>query len=194
MRTFIAVEIPKNIQNEIGNYVSSIKGLFDNVKWVSPENLHLTIKFLGEVNESDLKNINDCIAKTVLDFSPFTMGFSNIDFFPSRSNPRVIWIGTDGGEHNLLDIFQEFENCLENIGFNRETRTFSSHLTIGRVKRYKRITVPKDLKEFELVKFNVKKIALIKSTLTPSGPIYEKLFEEELKRISLSDLSESKAY
>lgn len=186
MRTFIAVEIPKDIQESIGDYIDSIQGSFKDVKWVSPENLHLTIKFLGEVKESDLKNLSDCVEKAASDFSPFSIGFSNIGFFPSSKNPKVIWIGADGGADNLLDLFQELENFLENLGFDREARTFSSHLTIGRVKKqkkhkYNRSINPEELPVFESVKFYVKSIAIIKSTLTPQGPIYEKLYEGKLK-------------
>lgn len=186
MRTFIAVEIPKDIQKAIGDYVDSIMGSFKDIKWVSPGNLHLTIKFLGEVKESDLKNLNDCVEKAASDFSPFIMALSNIGFFPSSKNTKVIWIGADGGADNLLDLFQELENFLENLGFDREARAFSPHLTIGRVKKKKKHNYPvninpEELPEFEPVKFYVKSIAIIKSTLTPQGPIYEKLYEGKLK-------------
>jgi len=185
MRTFIAVEIPNNIQQTIGEYVASIKGLFEGVKWILPENLHLTIKFLGEVSESELENLIDCIEKTAADFSPFVMGLSHTGFFPSQKKPKVVWIGADDGADKLLDLYQELEDCLENAGYDRETRMFSPHLTIGRAKRYKRIRVPETLPEFGAVTFDVKNIAIIKSTLTPHGPIYEKLFEGGLKQLSL---------
>ena len=107
MRTFIAVEMPTDVKKVIGNYIDSIQGSFKGVKWVLPQNLHLTIKFLGEVKESDLKNLSDCVAKVSSDFNPFIMGLSDIGFFPSRNNLRVIWIGADGGADNLLDLFHE---------------------------------------------------------------------------------------
>ena len=186
MRTFIAVEIPKDIQEAIGDYIDSIRESFKDVKWVSPENLHLTIKFLGEVKESDLKNLSGCVEKAASDFSPFSIDLSNIGFFPSSKNLKVIWIGTDGGADNLLDLFQELENFLENLGFDREARAFSPHLTIGRVKKKKKhkyhVNInPEELPEFKSVKFYVKSIAIIKSILTPQGPIYEKLYEGKLK-------------
>ena len=184
MRTFIAVELPEDIRNAVGYYIDSLKGLIKNVKWISRNNLHLTIKFLGDVKESDLENINDCVSKTASIFNPFVMGLSHIGFFPSRRKPRVVWISADGGEDNLIDIFHDLENYLEHLGFDRDSRTFSPHLTIGRVKRYEIATVPEILPEFDPVTFDVNSIALIKSTLTPRGPIYEKLFEGEMKQIS----------
>ena len=186
MRTFIAVEMPTDVKKVIGNYIDSIQGSFKGVKWVLPQNLHLTIKFLGEVKESDLKNLSGCVEKAASDFSPFSIDLSNIGFFPSSKNLKVIWIGMDGGADNLPDLFQELENFLENLGFDREARAFSPHLTIGRMKKKKKhkyhVNInPEELPEFEPVEFYVKSIAIIKSTLTPQGPIYEKLYEGKLK-------------
>ena len=185
MRTFISVELPKDIQKAIGDYISNIRGLINNVKWVSPHNLHLTIKFLGEVKATELENLSECIEKSTSFFSPFVMGLSDIGFFPSRKKPKVIWIGADGGEHNLLDLFHELEHNLEDLGIDREARMFSPHLTIGRVKRYKKIIIPEDLPDFKPVNFQVQNLAFIKSILTPQGPIYEKLFEGGLKKLSV---------
>ncbi len=186
MRTFIAVEMPNDVKKVIGNYIDSIQGSFKGVKWILPQNLHLTIKFLGDVKESDLKNLSDCVAKVSSDFNPFIMGLSDIGFFPSRNNLRVIWIGADGGADNLLDLFHELEHCLEKLGFDREARTFSPHLTVGRVKRHKKINMPENMPEFKTIDFEVKSIAVIKSTLTPQGPIYEKLFKGEFRQSNVN--------
>ncbi len=188
MRTFIAIEIPENIQYIVGEYIESVRELIPHVKWVKPENLHLTIKFLGEITESDLKRVNECITRTSAEYEPFVMGLSDIGFFPRREKPKVLWLGADGGEDILLGLFHDMEHCLEEIGFDRETRTFSPHLTIGRVRRYVETNVPEQLPEFKTTSFGVKSIAVIKSTLTPSGPIYEKIFESNLNSQSVSNL------
>lgn len=186
MRTFIAVEIPAEIKNKIGRYVDLLRGSSQNVKWVSPENLHLTIKFLGEVNEDDVDSLIECMNPVLSEFSSFDLALEHIGFFPSIKNPRVLWIGSDGGADNLLDIFQELEHCLETVGVDRDERMFSPHLTIGRVKRnHDKLSdgpaFTGDIPEFETASFRVNGIALIKSTLTPQGPIYEKLYEGKLK-------------
>jgi RNA 2',3'-cyclic 3'-phosphodiesterase len=183
MRTFIAVEVPKDVQRVVGDYIDSIKEIVHNVKWVEPQNLHFTIKFLGEVKNSDVKSIKDCVSHVASEFSPFAMGLSGTGFFPSEYRPKVIWIGADGGEDTLLDLYQDMERCIENIGFDREAKTFSPHLTIGRVKKFKNVDVPEGFPDFEPVMFNVSGLAVMKSTLTPDGPIYEKVFEAELKTI-----------
>ena len=111
----------------------------------------------------------------------FTMGISGVGFFPAEEHPKVVWIGADGGVDTLLYLFQDMERCLEHIGFDRESKTFSPHLTIGRAKKFKKVTIPAGLPDFETVMFDVGSIVIMKSTLTPDGPIYEKLFECGLK-------------
>jgi 2'-5' RNA ligase len=180
MRTFIAVEVPKEIQERVGKYIASICALIPDVKWVVSENLHFTIKFLGEIEQTDFKNVRHCVEQAAREYGPFTMGLSGIGFFPSADRPKVIWIGADGGEDILFDLYQDMERCLENIGFEREAKTFSPHLTIGRAKKNRKVTVPERLPGFEPVMFEVRSISIIKSTLTPNGPIYEKLSEREL--------------
>jgi len=177
MRTFIAVDLPVEVKTAIGRYIASLREIINNVKWVVPENLHLTVKFLGEVKEPVIRDITNCVDRTASGFSPFIMGLSHMGFFPSSERPRVIWLSSDGGEDQLLDLFQELENCLEDLGIDRESRTFSPHLTIGRVKHDHHIVVPDIIPEFEHVTFQVNRLSLIKSTLTPEGPVYEKLFE-----------------
>jgi RNA 2',3'-cyclic 3'-phosphodiesterase len=184
MRTFIAINLPDEIQHAVSDYVDSIKKSMKDIKWVDSNNLHFTIKFLGEVNDSDIKKVTDCMSNVAREYSPFEIGLSDTGFFPSESNPKVVWIGVDGGEDTLLDLYQDMENCLEESGFDRESKTFSPHLTIGRVKKFKKVTVPDNLLDFEPVRFTVSSLAVMKSTLTPEGPIYEKIFESELKKNS----------
>lgn len=180
MRSFISVEIPGDIKKDIGNYIAEISDAFEDVKWVNPENLHLTIKFLGNIRKSDVPSLRDCVAGAAKEFDPFSLTMSHLGFFPDSKHPRVVWIGVDGGLDSLLDVFQYMENCLEEIGFDREARTFSPHLTIGRARRNSTIEVPAGVREFEPVTFEVEKLALMKSTLTPQGPIYESMYESML--------------
>lgn len=180
MRIFIAVKIPEDVRRKVRQYINSIKNNFNNVKWVSQENLHLTIKFLGEVKKPDLKKIMECIEETASEFTPFSMGLNGLGFFPSEMKPRVIWFGADGGADHLLEVFHSLENCLEKAGFDRDARTFSPHLTIGRVRKDKKTVVPEGLPEFDSVRFEINSLTLMKSILTPNGPIYESTFESKL--------------
>ena len=183
MRTFVSVEVPEDIRAKVGLFSDSIRELFKNdVKWVLPKNLHFTIKFIGEISESALNAVQECVSDTASGFSPFSMSLSSVGFFPSARNPRVIWIGTHEGADKLLELYQELENCLEHEGFDRDTRTFFPHLTIGRVRKYSTIAVPEKLPDFEPVMYDVKGIAVIRSTLTPKGPVYERVFESNLSK------------
>lgn len=175
MRTFVAVEIPEDIRRTVGEYANGLRGMIPHVKWVSPENMHLTMKFLGEVDEKRIPEIEEFSALALKGFSPFTVEFSNLGFFPNARNPRVFWIGAAGGADKLLELYQDLEESLEKIGFDREAKTFSPHLTIGRTKHQERIIVPASVPEFNEVSFEVSGISLIKSTLTPQGPVYERL-------------------
>ncbi len=187
MRTFIAVEVPNDIQKSVGEYIETIREIIPEVKWVESQNLHFTIKFLGEINNTDFRNVRECVAQAASEFSPFTMGISGLGFFPSQDRPKVLWIGADGGEDSLLDLFHDLEHRLETVGFDRESKTFSPHLTIGRAKKFKRIVIPDVFPDFEPMTFEVSSIAVMKSTLTPDGPIYEKLYDSELKPVETID-------
>ena len=188
MRTFIAVEIPGEIRRSLGEYTTMLRGMVPHVKWVSSENMHLTIKFLGEVNENRIGEITEFSELALKGFSPFTVEFSHLGFFPNSRTPRVIWIGTSGAVDKLLELYQDMEESLEKIGFDREAKTFSPHLTIGRAKHLARITVPSGIPEFEEVSFEVKGISLIKSTLTPQGPVYEQLVDMPFPESAVTDI------
>jgi len=178
MRTFIAVEVPEEVKKQVGGYVDTLRPKFDdNVKWVHANNLHYTVKFLGEIAEADIELVRGCVERTASDFGSFTLGIGGIGFFPSARNPRVFWLGADGGGDRLLEIFQYLESCLEEHGFFRDAKPFSPHLTIGRVRKNRRIVVPDELDDFEHVSFTVGGLAIVKSTLTPKGPVYETLHE-----------------
>ena len=178
MRTFIAVDIPEDIKNTIGDYIKVIRNEFgDSVKWVYPKNLHFTIKFLGDVEESQVPILEECVSRAASEIGRFSIELDGVGYFPSEQKPRVIWLGADSGADNLLEIYQDLETCLEEHGYDREPRPFSPHLTIGRVKKHKFFNTPGRIAEFEPVQFEASGLALIKSTLTPSGPVYEKMFE-----------------
>ncbi len=188
MRSFTAVEIPEHIQQTVGDYINKIDSQLTDIKWVKPENLHLTLKFLGDITERQAEAVRSCLKHISGEFSPFDVSLSHLGCFPSRSHPKVVWLGVDSGVGDLLDLFHDMEDCLEDAGFDREARTFSPHLTIGRVKRHRNIVIPELLPEFDEVEFQVSRLALIKSTLTPDGPIYKKIAEHDFTRVPVNDM------
>jgi 2'-5' RNA ligase len=184
MRTFIAIELSPEIEEYLRRLQERLKTSQADVKWVSPQNIHLTLKFLGEIDEKTLEQIKHILEDTACSSEQFTLRLSVIGAFPSIKSPRVIWIGIDKGDEEVKVIAKELEDKLSAIGLPKEDRAFSSHITLGRVRssgnRNNLVKSLESLKEKLLegnTELRVEKITLFKSTLTPKGPIYEALKE-----------------
>jgi 2'-5' RNA ligase len=177
IRSFIAIEVPNNIREEIAKVIDDLKQSDYPVRWVTKENLHLTLIFLGEVKEDFLDKVIGQLKVVANKAKSFEMNLQGLGAFPSQRSPRVIWIGTKIGEPEIINLQSKIETVLVTIGYKPEVRKFHSHLTIGRVKGV--IKDPAKIFEYNYTSrsFPVKSIVLFKSTLRPEGPIYEKLQE-----------------
>lgn len=188
MRTFIAIDLPKEIKDSLSTIQEQLKKSGADVKWVLPQNIHLTLKFLGEIDDARLSKINKIIEDATKDKNPFQIHISSIGAFPKIKFPRILWIGIDKGNNETKGIVKELEEKISKIGIPAEDRPFSSHITIGRTKStLNREKLVQDLETLaikfgeENLEFTVTKITLFKSTLTPKGPIYEILKETSLQ-------------
>ncbi|OQX88281.1 MAG: 2'-5' RNA ligase [Candidatus Omnitrophica bacterium 4484_70.2] len=180
MRAFIAFPLPSSIKERLKEIEESLKGYPIKAKWVKPENLHLTLKFLGEIEEEKIADLKK-ILEEMSNLSKIEVKLTNFGFFPSSSNPRVFFVSLDKEkELNLID--QKLEEKLAPLGFPQEQR-FKAHITLARIKEKKNIHLLKEkIKEVRLEeKFFLSQITLFKSILTPSGPIYEEIFKINLK-------------
>ncbi|MCX5702566.1 MAG: RNA 2',3'-cyclic phosphodiesterase [Candidatus Omnitrophica bacterium] len=187
MRAFIAIELSQEIKDSLSQLQERLKSSQADVKWVSPQNIHLTLKFLGEVDESKLEKIGEILETLKADKTPFYMRLSSVGAFPKTNYPRVIWAGIDKGDTETKEIAKFLEEKIAKLGIPAEDRPFSSHITIGRVKSgLNREGLVKKLNESvnhfakANLEFQVEKITLFKSTLTPKGPVYEILKEVSL--------------
>lgn len=149
------------------------------------ENLHLTLKFLGEVKEERIKEISKILRELSRRFKKFEFSLKNIGAFPDKHSPRVIWVGAEEGREEMIELQKEIEEELVSLGFKKEARGFHPHLTIARVKR------KADFKELFRVAYKsrvflIEGLVLFKSTLTPKGPIYEKVEKFPLPQIPLT--------
>ncbi len=183
MRAFIAIELPEEVREYLRRLQGKLGKSGADVKWVLPQNIHLTLKFLGEINE-ETGEVQNIIKKTAGAKSTFGIRLSSLGGFPTLNSPRVIWIGINKGAAEVKDIAKLLEDSLDSIGIPAENREFSSHITIGRTRSsLNRIALAKLLNELkdtpqtENIEFPVNKITLFKSTLTPKGPVYEVLKE-----------------
>ena len=183
MRTFIAIEISAEIRAALTRIESHLKYSGADVKWVSPENIHLTLKFLGEITEEKYEEVKvslDEVAKTV---APFEISLKNIGAFPNIDFPRVLWVGLDKGAKESTELAKRVDNALSKIGFEKEARAFAAHLTIGRVRSSKNkpaLTENIAKHPVEIAKSHIaSSVILFHSELTPNGSIYTKLHESK---------------
>jgi len=178
MRAFISVDM--GALPEIVNILDNLKDTNADLKIVKPENVHLTLKFLGEIDEKMVDRIAGVMEKSVKEVSPFRIKLRGVGVFPSMDYMRVVWIGIENAE-KLGIIVGRLENDLSNLGFKKEKRRFSPHMTIGRVKspRNKEIlqNFLKENREKDFGELEVKCIRLKKSVLTPKGPEYSTVKE-----------------
>jgi len=187
MRLFIAIEISEEILNALAWMQSHLKYAGADVKWVEKDNIHLTLKFLGEVKEEKVGEIKAILDDVAKGFTPFDMTVKGIGAFPKIDFPKVIWAGLDKGANESKELAEVIDNRLSNIGFQRESRPFAAHLTIGRVKspknkdalKEKIISINNDVRN-TICEIRIESLFLIQSTLTPNGPLYTKLHESRL--------------
>jgi RNA 2',3'-cyclic 3'-phosphodiesterase len=184
MRLFIATPLSKETEEYLAKVIFELKQVRSKVKWVAAKNIHLTLKFLGDTEESKVEPIKAAIQKVADNSHSAKCTIDKLGGFPNLKRPRVIWAGISGEIDKIKSIASEIDNEMNRLGFEKEDRPFKSHLTLGRVKESSGL---KDLTEavtnYKLNPQNITfdKIILFKSTLTAGGPIYESLFEAEIK-------------
>ncbi len=181
IRAFIAIDIDKP---EIVNRIVQIQKEIENInaakmKPVEPQNLHYTIRFLGNITSEQVDEIYRILQK--IDFVPFQLVVKGIGAFPSLSRPRVIWVGAGEGSEHIIDIYNHIEKGLKKLGFKPEGKQYIPHCTIFRVKFVKKKPLlSKKLMELANITFGdmeVRSVKLMRSQLTPKGPIYTTLKE-----------------
>ena len=181
IRSIVAVELPEAVKAALTRLQDEVKAGGGGVKWVQPGGVHLTLKFLGYVDEARVPALVQALTRACEGFGPLEVALSGLGVFPSPSRPRVAWVGLSGGVETLLRLQEGVENVLSPFGFPQEERAFTPHLTIARLRES---VAPDEAKAFgqaflraspESVSFKVEGISLMKSQLTPSGAIYTRL-------------------
>jgi len=185
IRSFIAIELPEELKIKLKNFQASLRLPKHNfVKWVSPDGIHITLKFLGNINNrqvDDIKNVLTPIARLSKSFALHT---SEIGVFPNLNKVRVLWLGLNGDISSLQKLYQDIDKALAVKNFASEKRPFTPHLTLARLRDD---CFPNDRWEFgELVKgvrfepscmIKVEKLSFMRSRLLPGGAAYSKLAE-----------------
>jgi 2'-5' RNA ligase len=174
MRLFVALEISSAVREKLAELVNSLRAVSPQTRWVRPENLHVTLKFIGEVPETQLAPIRTALAQARSE-RPVTLSFRGIGFFPNEKHPRVFWAGIEASP-NLKTLAADIEKATERLGIAREQRPFSPHLTLA---RFEPPRVPERLREAiqenagrEFGSLRTHQFHLIESKLKPSGAEY----------------------
>ncbi len=184
IRTFIAIDIPVRQKEQMANLQRRLRELGGRVSWTRPEGVHLTLKFLGEVEEGQLPQVAEAVRRATRGVAPFEVNIQGTGAFPDFRRPRVLWVGIEEPSGRLKVLAQAVERELRGLGFPPEGRDFSPHLTLGRVKDPRGMEpVVRALRQEEFAggSFAVHEVLVMRSDLKPTGAEYT-----ALHRIALS--------
>ncbi|HEV8486925.1 MAG TPA: RNA 2',3'-cyclic phosphodiesterase [Blastocatellia bacterium] len=175
IRTFICIEIPETVKERIADLQRELKQIDAQVSWVKPANIHLTLKFLGPVAPSRMAGVRHAVERAAGSCSPFEVEVSRTGCFPSPRNPKVLWVGLSNIPNQLQQLHQAMEDELARAGFARETKRFSPHLTIARVRSPRGAPAVAErliASTFPGQTFSATEVIVMRSDLNPSGSVY----------------------
>jgi 2'-5' RNA ligase len=178
MRIFVAIVIPQSVRRALLRIVEPKMKEFPFLKWVEPENWHITLRFLGETDEPMVEKVKRSLKNGVSSYRPFEVEFGEFGTFPPRGKLRVFWLGLRRGGEEMIKLAGIIEEKMVSLGFPREERGFTPHMTLARARRGERRQVSLEdigLKETKLPPFWVREVVLMESKLRPEGPIYREV-------------------
>ena len=180
IRAFLAIEPPKEVLRNLLDIQNRLRRLIAmDIRWVKPEGVHLTLKFLGDIPEKDAPNITSAAGEAAASVGPLAFYVSGLGVFPDARRPRVVYLEIKGDTDKLASFQKRLEGTLAGIGFTEEKRPFRAHLTMGRVKSARgTLDLAKELEKgdtYTAGRFVATELCLLKSDLTPQGAVYTKL-------------------
>jgi 2'-5' RNA ligase len=188
VRSFIAIELPRNIRKELEQIQYKIKqGGYTGIKWVNPEGIHVTLKFLGNISSEQIIEISKVLEEATQEMSLFHLEIASLGAFPNLRQPRVLWVAINGEIAKLSRLQQRIDSLLTSCGFLKESRPFVPHLTLARLKdsispeEKRKIGV--FIKSLQLeadFPFDAKAVSLMRSQLMLTGAVYSCLFTAKL--------------
>ena len=185
MRAFIAIELPEEIKQGLAKVQEQLKSSGANAGWTRPEGIHLTLKFLGEVLDAKAQEILQALEVAARGTGRLALAVEGAGAFPNIKSPRVLWIGVTGDIEKLATLQTSVEDAMDGLGFEREERKFSPHLTLARIKFPK----PRDnwprviegIRDVKLGGFEAGHLSLMKSELRREGAVYTEVGRVELQ-------------
>ena len=189
LRTFIAVELDQELKDNLGHLQHRLRDRVAprSVRWVRPESIHLTFKFLGDTPLAQVDEVKAALAQVAREVQPFTFTVEGLGCFPNARRPRVVWVGIQEPSGALQRLREAVEAHVAPLGFPTERRSFHPHLTLGRVQRYASKSEVRDIGNLVsgsyigiVDEMRVTVVSYIKSELKPSGAVYTTLLEAGL--------------
>lgn len=178
-RTFIAVEMSAEVRAHARQLITRLQGCGAKATWVKPEAMHLTLKFLGEVDLLDIPAVCDAVTLAVSDLPPFEVEVQGAGAFPTAARPRTVWLGVRRGQEELVALHDAVERAISRLGFRQENRRFRPHLTLGRVRGDRGLQelgeVVRQHADFVGGIASVDEVVVFSSELESGGPIHEPL-------------------
>jgi RNA 2',3'-cyclic 3'-phosphodiesterase len=189
VRSFISIELPEETKLGLDQLQNALKGPLQScAKWVNPESIHLTLKFLGNIELSQINSIAAAMQDTTRSFEGFRLQISGLGAFPNVTRVRVIWVGIQGDLEKLIKLQKLLDFNLAKLGYLPEKRAFVPHLTLARVRDYaspaERLALGElvsSIKNHSVFNIEINSLSLMRSQLTPKGAIYSKLRSIRLK-------------
>jgi 2'-5' RNA ligase len=180
IRSFLAFELPPQIRHVLTDLFEEVRKAPLDVRWVRPEGIHLTVVFMGNVQEQDLSPMGERVGETCSRFGPFTMALKGMGCFPNNRNPRVLWIGMEGTLDRMSRFRNELQEGLLPFGIKEEKREFRPHLTLGRFKKPLKRSADLERLLFEHKGLtshacSLNELVFFQSDLKPGGAVYTKL-------------------
>jgi RNA 2',3'-cyclic 3'-phosphodiesterase len=179
IRTFLAIELDEHIKNQLVKAQHSLGEIDAHVRWVEPENLHLTVKFLGYVRDEELPKICDVAEAVVGMIEPFDFSIEGLTSAPPTGQMRMVWARIDEPTGRLQKMYEMLEDAFDSMGFKRENRLFHPHMTLGRVKSGRNVNQLRaavaDFADADFGIVGVDELVVFASELTGEGPIYSPL-------------------
>ena len=184
IRKFIAIALPAEVAMALAGIAERLRGTGAHVSWVKPGNIHLTLKFLGEIGEAGVGRVRNVVDGVAARHAPFTLAVGGLGVFPNPRVPRVVWAGFVAGAGEAAAIQRDLESGLKRLGFPKEARGFTPHLSLGRVRSSQNVqalvTGIDGIGQFSAGEISVTHLDLMRSQLDPKGSIYTVLYQAPL--------------
>lgn len=179
LRTFIAVVTSPTIRRSATKVAETLRPVSGDVKWVTAENLHWTLQFLGDVDTLEITVVSDAVAKAAATIESFELECRGVGAFPAPDRPRTLWLGAGTGAQNMVALQAAIQARLDRLGYRGESRRYVPHITLGRAGRNapprSLVREIAGLAEFDAGTMLVDEVTVFSSHLKPEGPVYEVL-------------------